>query len=94
MPGEHAKKFDLWLRTTDNYPHTLTKTQHKVITGLMDEALDHRLDHEAFDRLHWFIEKKDKCPTCNDDRCGCVFHQQSCKHIIAEYMEEIEREGR
>lgn len=85
--------FDRWLRTVDNLDRELTKTEYKVITRLIDQALDYEIPPEAIDRLHWFIEKKDTCPTCGDERCGCFMHQQTCSHIMEEYMRDVAERG-
>jgi hypothetical protein len=88
----HAEEFGQYLRTVDNLDRSLTKTEYRVITGLMDQAYDYEAPFEVIDRLHWFIEKKDTCPQCGDARCGCPYHQQSCSHIINAYMEEQARD--
>jgi hypothetical protein len=93
MPGEHAERFGLYLRTVDNLARPLMKSEYNVITKLIDQAYSYELPFEVVDRLHWFIEKKDTCPTCGDERCGCFIHQQSCSHIIAAYMEEQAQMG-
>lgn len=88
MTGQELAEFSRWLRTVDNLDRELTKTEYKVITNLIDQAYENKVPFEAVDRLHWFIEKKDTCPTCGDERCGCQFHQQTCSHIIEHYMKE------
>ena len=85
---KYSFDFDEYLRTVDNLPRLLQKSEYNVIIRLIDQAYDYDLPFEVIDRLHWFLEKNDTCPQCGDARCGCQYHQQTCSHIVAEYQAE------
>ncbi len=90
MTTPHNQEFGEWLRTVPFINRELTKKEYSGLTQAMDEAYD-LMDFKLFDHLHEVIAKPGVCGTCGDETCGCVYHQQSCSHLIQEYEDERQK---